>query len=37
VLAAALLRQLHAVTTTGKRWEPAIAVGGGMSRPPIAA
>jgi transposase len=27
-LAAALLRHLHAVITTGQRWEPAIAAGG---------
>jgi transposase len=28
VLAAALLRQLHAVITTGQRWDPVIAAGG---------
>jgi len=27
-LAAALLRHLHAVITTGQRWDPAIAAGG---------
>jgi len=27
-LAAALLRHLHAVITTGQRWDPAIATGG---------
>jgi transposase len=27
-LAAALLRQLHAVVTTGQKWDPAIAAGG---------
>ena len=37
VLAAALLRQLHAVITTGQRWDPAIAAGGTMSQPLIAA
>jgi transposase len=37
VLAAALLRQLHAVITTGRRWDPAIAAGGRTSQPPIAA
>jgi transposase len=37
VLAAALLRQLHAVITTGRRWDPAIAAGGRISQPPIAA
>ena len=37
VLAAALLRQLHAVITTGQRWDPAIAAGGRTSQPPIAA
>jgi hypothetical protein len=28
VIAAAILRQLHAVITTGKRWNPAIATHG---------
>jgi hypothetical protein len=28
VLAATLLRQLHAVITTGRRWDPVIAAGG---------
>ncbi|MEV4517174.1 hypothetical protein AB0K00_50500 [Dactylosporangium sp. NPDC049525] len=28
VLAAAILRQLHAVITTGRRWDPAIATHG---------
>lgn len=28
VLAAALLRHLHAVITTGQRWDPAVAAGG---------
>lgn len=28
VIAAAILRQLHAVVTTGRRWDPAIAAGG---------
>jgi hypothetical protein len=37
VLAAALLRQLHAVITTGQRWDPAIAAGGRISQPPLAA
>jgi transposase len=37
VLAAALLRHLHAVITTGQRWDPAIASGGRPSQPPIAA
>jgi transposase len=37
VLAAALLRQLHAVITTGRRWDPAIAAGGKISQPLIAA
>ena len=37
VPAAALLRQLHAVITTGQRWAPAIAAGGRTSQPPIAA
>jgi len=29
VLAATLLRHLHAVITTGQRWDPAIAASGG--------
>jgi transposase len=37
VLAAALLRQLHAVITAGRRWDPVIAGGGRISQPPIAA
>jgi transposase len=37
VLAAALLRQLHAVITTGRRWDPVIASGGTSSQPLIAA
>jgi transposase len=37
VLAAALLRQLHAVITTGQRWDPAIAAGGRPGQTPIAA
>jgi transposase len=37
VLAAALLRQLHAVITTGQRWDPVIASGGTSRQPPIAA
>ena len=37
MLAAALLRQLHAVITTGQRWDPAIATGGRPSQPLIAA
>jgi transposase len=28
VIAAAILRQLHAVTTTGRAWDPAIATHG---------
>lgn len=32
VIAAAILRQLHAVVTTGRRWDPAIATHG--TRPP---
>jgi hypothetical protein len=28
VLAGALLRHLHAVITTGQRWDPAIATSG---------
>jgi hypothetical protein len=28
VIAAALLRQLHAVVTTGQAWDPHIAAGG---------
>jgi len=39
VIAAAILRQLHAVITTGQRWDPAIATHGARSSPvtPIAA
>jgi transposase len=36
-LAAALLRHLHAVITTGQRWDPVIAAGGRPSQRPIAA
>ena len=36
-LAAALLRHLHAVISTGRRWDPAIAVGGKPSQTLIAA
>ena len=36
-LAAALLRQLHAVVTTGQRWDAAIAAGGRADPTPIAA
>jgi transposase len=36
VLAAALLRQLHAVVTTSQRWDPVIAAGG-KAQPPMAA
>jgi transposase len=31
-LAAALLRHLHAVITTGQRWDPAIAAGGRLDQ-----
>jgi hypothetical protein len=37
MLAAALLRQLHAVITTCRRWDPAVAAGGRIGQPPIAA
>ncbi len=37
VLAAALLRQLHAVITTGQRWDPVIATSGRKGQQPIAA
>jgi hypothetical protein len=39
VIAAAILRQLHAVITTGHAWDPDIAVRGTHPRrqPPIAA
>jgi hypothetical protein len=37
VLAAALLRQLHAVITTGQRWDPVIAAGGRTTQRPAAA
>lgn len=36
-IAAALLRQLHAVVTTGKTWDPAIAAGTGGREAAIAA
>jgi transposase len=36
-LAAALLRHLHAVITTGQRWNPTIAAGGRPGQAPIAA
>jgi hypothetical protein len=36
-LAAALLRHLHAVITTGQRWDPAIATRGRPSQTLIAA
>ena len=36
-IAAALLRHLHAVITTGQRWDPAIATGGRPSQTLIAA
>jgi transposase len=36
-LAAALLRHLHAVITTGQRWDPLIAAGGRPGQAPIAA
>jgi transposase len=39
VIAAAILRQLHAVITTGQRWDPVIAARGASPStvPPIAA
>ena len=37
VLAATLLRHLHAVITTGQRWDPAIATGGRPGQTLIAA
>jgi transposase len=37
VLAAALLRQLYAVITTGQRWDPVIAAGGRTTQRPAAA
>ena len=37
VIAAAILRHLHAVITTGQRWEPAIATHGHRARPQPAA
>jgi transposase len=39
VIAAAILRQLHAVVTTGQRWDPVIAINGDERRAvrPIAA
>ena len=33
VIAAAILRHLHAVITTGRSWDPAIATHGGRARP----
>jgi len=36
-IAAALLRHLHAVITTGQRWDPAVAAGGRPSQALIAA
>ena len=37
VLAATLLRHLHAVITIGQRWDPAIAASGRPRQPMIAA
>lgn len=37
VLAGAILRQLHAVITTGQAWDPAIAAGGTRRKPPTLA
>jgi hypothetical protein len=37
VLAATLLRHLHAVITSGQRWDPTIAAGGKTSPAVIAA
>jgi transposase len=38
VIAAAILRQLHAVITTGRKWDPVIATHGTKHHPmPIAA
>jgi transposase len=37
VLAAAILRHLHAVITTGQSWDPAIATHGRRARPEPAA
>ena len=37
VIAAAILRQLHAVVTTGQRWNPAIATHGTGLRPEVPA
>jgi hypothetical protein len=37
VIAAAILRHLHAVITTGQRWDPAIATHGTRPRPEPAA
>jgi hypothetical protein len=34
VIAAAILRQLHAVVTTGQRWDPEIAAHGHPTRTP---
>jgi transposase len=37
VIAAAILRQLHAVVTTRQRWDPAVAAGGTGRRSAAAA
>jgi len=37
VIAAAILRHLHAVITTGQRWDPIIATQGLRAASPIAA
>jgi len=37
VLAGAILRQLHAVITTGQAWDPDIATHGTRRRPPTLA
>ena len=37
VIAAAILRHLHAVITTGRTWDPAIATHGSRPRPQPAA
>jgi transposase len=37
VLAAAILRRLHAVITTGQTWDPAIATHGSRARGPAIA
>ena len=36
-IAAAILRHLHAIVTTGTAWDPAVATHGTRRRPPIAA